>query len=263
MPQPIRRRRLSSQAAFLPPQPANLQLWLDAGLGVFQDTARTTPAVADTDPIGGWTDQSGKGNHASQATAGLRPVLKLSQINGRPTVLWTAASTQYLSANSAAAAFAGTNIPLTLITVMRYVTNSGQFSFTLASSVSANPRGEFYQNSTPRYNMSLIDDTAVNRLGIGATNPGTSPHIVSYMADGSNGQIWQDGASVVGPTAYASGAYTYNNLTLGGLVSTTPVAGVYLNGHVAELLWWNVALSAGEHQSVRAALATKYGISST
>ncbi len=60
-----------------------LQLWLRADVGVYQDAARTTPAVADGDPVGGWADQSGQGNHASQATAGNKPLLKLNIVNGR------------------------------------------------------------------------------------------------------------------------------------------------------------------------------------
>jgi hypothetical protein len=202
-----------------------MQIWFDAGVGTYQDAARTTSASADTDPVGGWTDLSGKGNHASQATAGLRPTLKLAQQNNRPSLLWTAASAQYLSADAAGAAFAGTNIPVTIIAAMRYVTNSGQFSFCLASTSSANPRGEFYQASTPQYQITLRNDAAVQTVTTGGTSPGTNPHVVSYLFDGTNASIFQDGASVAGPTAVTSATYTYNNLTIGGLVSTTPVAG--------------------------------------
>lgn len=56
-------------------------LWLKGNGTFWQDAARTTPAVADNDPIGSWEDASGVGNHAvSSLTA--RPLLKLGILNG-------------------------------------------------------------------------------------------------------------------------------------------------------------------------------------
>jgi hypothetical protein len=62
---------------------ASLVLWLDAGdpSTLFQDTGFTVPTVNDGDPVGGWKDKSGAGNHATQATAGQRPLLKF--VSGR------------------------------------------------------------------------------------------------------------------------------------------------------------------------------------
>lgn len=84
----------AAHAAFAPAAPwtpaslPGLQLWLSADVGVYQDAARTTPAVATNDPVGGWADQSGQGHHVSQATAGNRPLLQLAQQNGRPSLLF-------------------------------------------------------------------------------------------------------------------------------------------------------------------------------
>jgi len=46
---------------------------------LFQDTAGTTPVTAVTQPIGRVNDKSGNGNHATQPTAGSRP---LYQVDG-------------------------------------------------------------------------------------------------------------------------------------------------------------------------------------
>jgi hypothetical protein len=62
--------------------------WYDASdpSTLFQDSALTTAAVADADPVGGWKDKSGLGNHAIQATTTKRFSLKLAIKNGRPVV---------------------------------------------------------------------------------------------------------------------------------------------------------------------------------
>ncbi len=53
--------------------------------GFYQDAARTTPATVDGDPVGSWTS-AGSGGHASQATAGARPILKKGVLNGHDVV---------------------------------------------------------------------------------------------------------------------------------------------------------------------------------
>lgn len=45
---------------------------------LWQDSARTTPVTADSDPLGCVDDKSGNGNHLLQATAGNRPLYKTS-----------------------------------------------------------------------------------------------------------------------------------------------------------------------------------------
>lgn len=66
----------------------SLALWLDAADSstLFQDSALTTPAAADADPVGGWKDKSGLGSHVIQATTTKRFSLKLAIKNGRPVV---------------------------------------------------------------------------------------------------------------------------------------------------------------------------------
>lgn len=80
------RRPGAAAAPFAPTDVAGLKLWLKADGTLWQDSARTTPATLDGDPVGAWDDGSGAGNHALQATAAARPTLRLTVQNGRPAV---------------------------------------------------------------------------------------------------------------------------------------------------------------------------------
>jgi hypothetical protein len=80
---PARRMALSSGINLLTAVPWDT--FLAAYAGTLQ-TAGGSVAVADTDPVGRWTDQSGNGKHASQTTAGIRGILKTSVQNNLPVV---------------------------------------------------------------------------------------------------------------------------------------------------------------------------------
>jgi hypothetical protein len=71
---------------FSPKDVGGLQLYLLDSGPFWQDSARTTGASADADPIGAWDDLSGNGRHVTQATSGKRPQLKLSIQNGKSVV---------------------------------------------------------------------------------------------------------------------------------------------------------------------------------
>lgn len=59
-------------------------VWLDPGdlTTLFQDTAGTTPVTAVGQSVALALDKSGRGNHATQATAGARPIYALLPSNG-------------------------------------------------------------------------------------------------------------------------------------------------------------------------------------
>ena len=82
--------------SFSPADIAGLELWLQADKGIFQDSAKTTPATSDGDVIGAWEDQSGNGNDALQGTTVNKPVLKLSIVNSRPVVRFDGANDDLL-----------------------------------------------------------------------------------------------------------------------------------------------------------------------
>lgn len=68
------------------PPSSNLIFWLKADAGRWTDTGGTTAANSDGDLVARWDDQSGNGNHVTQATGGNRPVLKLAIMNSLPVL---------------------------------------------------------------------------------------------------------------------------------------------------------------------------------
>lgn len=65
---------------------SGLLVWLDANQGVTEIAGRVSL----------WEDQSGNGHDAAQATAGLRPILVLSEINGLPVIRFDGANEERL-----------------------------------------------------------------------------------------------------------------------------------------------------------------------
>lgn len=61
---------------FDPTSISGLMIWLDAAdiATLWQDSTRTTPVAANSDPIGAWDDKSGNASHLTQATSGKRPI---------------------------------------------------------------------------------------------------------------------------------------------------------------------------------------------
>lgn len=61
-----------------------LQLWLDANdsATLFQDSAGSTPALSDGDPIGRWADKSGNARHATQSDGTKKLALRTALQNG-------------------------------------------------------------------------------------------------------------------------------------------------------------------------------------
>lgn len=81
---------------FVPTDIPNFGLWLRADRGTFTDVAMTIPAIVNGAAIGGWQDQSGSGNHATQAVAAQQPNLQLTIVNGMPVVRYTIANQDFL-----------------------------------------------------------------------------------------------------------------------------------------------------------------------
>lgn len=89
---------LSGGGAALLPFPSSipdLQMRLLASGTRWQESARSTPAVTNGDPVGAWDDASGNSHHALQATSNKRASLRTSFF-GKPSINFRSANTEEL-----------------------------------------------------------------------------------------------------------------------------------------------------------------------
>jgi len=67
----------------LPKTISGLQIWLDANVGLFNNTIGGNLVTSDSASVARWEDQSGNGRHISQSVSESRPILKTLVQNGK------------------------------------------------------------------------------------------------------------------------------------------------------------------------------------
>jgi hypothetical protein len=214
-----------------------------AGFFAWYD-ASAIAGLADGAAVASWSDGSGNGYTATQGTAGQRPAYYKTTagnlINGLPTVKYTAASNQILSAT-----VASISQPVTVCAVIKGTlspANSAWFS------VNATPILGFLASAGPLY-----------KFGGGATVSGgvptTAAHTVvcNCTTAGTSSVIRVDGTQVATGNAGTSSAGT--TLSLGGWTGSATFA---WDGLLAEIVFYGSSLVTTDMQSVEAYLKAKW-----
>lgn len=228
---------------FSPADIAGLKTWLAAGEGLFLDTARTTPATLENAQVAAWADKSGQGNHLTQATAGNRPTLKLTEgLNGYSALRFTRASSQYLSGPTLTLAQ-----PNTMFIVAKVIGGSGATNHLVGS-------------TTAVQNALYVVSGGNLRIYDGATEQASAGtyvddwHTFGHLAKADPDLAYVDGVQVI---SGASGSDALGGVRLGANV--TPSG--FLGGWVLEVLVYNAQLTAGQIAQVFTFLDGKFGIS--
>ena len=105
-----------------------LQLWLKADAGI---TTNATGAVTT------WADQSGLGNHATQANPALAPTAALNSLNGKPTLRFGGGSSYLDVANSAS--ISSLTQDVTILTLVKFDEVSGGYRCAVAKTLGKLP----------------------------------------------------------------------------------------------------------------------------
>jgi hypothetical protein len=257
---------------------------LDASFApsLFQNSNGTTAAASTDNPVGYWADMSGLGNHATQATSGARPLLKLNNQSGLPGlyldgtngfITASIAGLQSLSALTvmmvckpvaAAASDANTAVFFAFGNV-----NAASGIYPAISGLGVNSSSGVLSGE---YLACVVDKNGVTgRMGISAYRRAASECIViagEFTSSGTtvyanNSRQSLDLASGVTASTSSSPSatgYTADNdlhigaLRLSGVMTPSPAMTVH------QVLVYNRALTFGEQTSLRNYLSAKWGL---
>jgi hypothetical protein len=253
-------------SAFSPRSIAGLQLWLDAGLSnKWQDSARTTPAVANADPVGAWDDLSGKGFHATQVTDSQRATLTIPGIGGVSTLAF--ATDDYLTLSTLlgkpanytifAVASVDSITPAECICGSVHSGGANRYSWggVFSSYIGAEAGSDDYSfgNGTVNSIGRTTDSNVwVNTVGRISTHRYTSGQTAEEIWDGLT-------AKAISPTSSSASAcsgtaYEFAIGRFGALAS------LFLTGKASALLVYNVALSDANRILVTNYLKKRFGL---
>jgi hypothetical protein len=234
----VRQLLLSGRTAqFTPLSLPGLADWYDFSdlSTLFQDAARTTPAAADADPLGGMLDKSGNGRHLSQSTSTRRPALKLAVQNGRSVARFDGVD-DHLAVTYAASL----PQPNTLFVVSTF------------SAVGV------ALDSTAGGDHSIFSDVGVMRIYAGtalasAVAPSASAHVFCALFNGASSVLRRDRVQIAAGNA---GTGAMLGARLGA--SSGLAGGYYLGGDISEAFVVPGSLSAALIQSAEAYLKSKW-----
>lgn len=218
----------------------DLALWLkDAG--TFQDAGGTTPATADADPVGRWSDQSGNARHATQSSAGARPLLKLAVQNGLNVVRFDGTDDFILTADF------GLAQPVTLFLVAK-VTSGGDLTVLIDGRTA-----DSMEVRRKSGDATALDVYAGSFLTQSLPANAGSFQQLTVAWNGASSQVWQNGASKA-----AGNAGTASPLGV-VLAANGSGGGRYLACDFGEVVAYARALSGVERANVEGYLRTRWG----
>ena len=239
-------------AAFSPANVSGLKVWLDAGVGLFDATTGGNAVTTDGTSVARWEDQSGNGNHVTQATSGQRPELKTNIQNGRDVIRFVAANSDFLRASSTV--ITGTTAR-TVFIVVKSTTTDGNgivgFGGGSGTGTSFDITPEIRVRMVGRQDFNLaMGTTAFRILTVGAPASALFPDIYGYL----------DGVAMTGtPTSPTAAVNTAT--TVGFTVGRAAQSGLgHVSGDFCEVLAYDENLSTANRESVERYLADKWGI---
>jgi len=242
-----------SMGEFTPKSIAGCVLWLDA--------ADASTISLNGSKVSQWDDKSDSGFDAVQATEADQPDYNATGMNGKGTIDFVAADTEFLSCGDNVV-YSNTN-GMSVFVVVDH-TDDGANQMIVTKYDAANNKREWYLATT-------FADTKSNfstQLANGTFDPDEVATIAAYAPTVPTifSSIWVPDVST---DIYANGGSKSSAVDAAPTMTDTdePIyvgkqgpANNYMNGKIAEIIIYNTALSDAARQAVETYLSNKWGI---
>ena len=245
------------KGAFSPSSIAGLQLWLDASdsTTLFTDSAGSTPATADGDPVGYWGDKSGNTNNTTQADGTKKPLLKLATQNSKNSVRFDGSN------DNLKALTGGADSNYTLFVVNKKLSASNVTNymlFSMGQEVNTKRRSLWHYpdntNSYIAFNGQNADYKVVN------ANLSFVQNVANIAQNKRNGQsislAKNNNSFVTGSASATFAAHTATSIFVGTNNAQTEA----YNGEYYEILYYNALVSDSDRTLILTYLNAKWGV---
>jgi hypothetical protein len=219
----------------------------------------------DGQPVTVWPDASGNGLDLSQATTSKQPSFDSMALNGRPSVVFQRAASQYLERSSSLGNLLSGATGWTVLAVMEATTVTDTATVWFAGTGTGTTRGRLgftaANLATPAARR-MDSDSLVSIVAPAGTAVPLGQFYIAEQAvsyEQALGYAWKDGTLIAGPAALGTpGTATLTASSTTRLGAAT--SGSYFDGAICEVLVYDRLLTDSERGDAQAYLADKYGI---
>jgi hypothetical protein len=214
------------------------------------------PATATSDPVGAWLDKSGNARHATQSTAGNRPRIASTPVNGRRVAEWHSGTSRMTIASTAVLS----NSMSLFAVIKRGPSNWGDGGGGGYGSI-------LNMTNTAQGPQLQVDNGILNLRGgsnLSSFTPsgtvGVTQHaVISGVINNLATSLYANAALVDSDAASGSAGAAASSTVIGAYSASSGLGGP-LNAEIAELIAYNRVLTAAERQRLERYLAARWGI---
>ena len=249
---PVVRNSLGLQAYWELNEASGTRIDLADSNNLTDNNTVTTVAGNCLNAVGTWTDLSGNGRHAVQATQALKPVFRMNSIGGKPVVKFDGID-DYMTVDAAV----GPTTPFSIYIVGKLTTATAAFKNVIGMSQNTAVKNWLYgfTNADSNATFLVLNTTGITSNAATFTDPQIILTQINLNSQTGLSEVRVSGNSKTGTQGtVTSDAVYFGARTLGGAFQ------LWADFQFAEVIIYNRLLNSMENRRIEYYLSRKWGI---